>query len=264
MTSTLWMGDASDIVETEKHKPIALRQSGTVEIESWVYNPSDGKAILTIITDDFRPEESLEFIAQEKANPNDFLNVNVLYQDRRDGYVLEVEGLSSQWDVMAVGVKINDAGYSETVSSSNETDDEEDTSNQEENPLKGVEYYLQADQRTIDQDAEMVALDRDAYEQRFVSFEIEDTQNEIENEQQSIQSAAEKKDRLYETIKELENDQSYQTGEEVDETQIEIDRLNKQIRDLDDDIYDHEMSIGMLEEKLQSLEEMKETVAASQ
>lgn len=265
MTSNVWMEDNEDVVQTELHQSIQLRQSGSIEIESWTYNPRTQNAILTLKTEGFRPEESLEFVAQEKANPNEFLSINVLYEDRRDGYVVEVEGLSNQWGVMAVGVKIDDAGYAEMVAGTSEEEGEEDTQSDnqssEENPLRGVEHFLQADQRMIERDGELVAGEREEYARVFVSIEIEETENEMKKEQEAIHSAETQKDRLYETVSELEGDQSYQTGEEVDETQIEIDRLNTRIRELDDDIYDHEMSIGMLEEKIKSLEEKQQTVA---
>lgn len=256
ITSRLWAGGEEELIHTTQQTPIPLRNTGSIQIEEWVYNPDTRKAYLTIQKDGIRPEESLSFVPQERVSPRHMLPHTVVYESRH-GLVLEIENLSDVWEVMAVGVIVNRPNYSVM----NDDEAEEETSSS--NPLDDVEYFLQADQRVIEIDTEIDVRDDHEYAASFVQFEINQTAQDIEMEENQKQKAQEHRDRLYRTLSELEDDQSYQTAEEIDDTQIEIDRLKSEIRAIDDAIYDHDVAIENKQAKIESLEEKREETALS-
>ena len=254
LTSRLWAGGEHEVIETAHQTPISLRNTGAIYIEEWVYNPDTRKAYLTIQTDGLRAEESLSFVPQERVSPRDMLPHTVVYESRH-GLVLEIENLSSEWEVMAVGLVVNRPSYSIM------NDEEEDEEATPSNPLDDVEYFLQTDQRVIDINTDIGIKDDHEYAAAFVQFEIEQAERDIETEEQQKQNAQDHRDRLYRTLSELEDDQSYQTAEEIDETQIEIDRLKGEIRAIDDAIYDHDVAIENQQAKIENLEEKREETA---
>ena len=256
MTSRLWAGGEHEVVETPHQSAIPLNNTGDVYIEEWVYNPTTRKAYLTLQTDGMRAEESLSFVPQEAANPRQMLPHNVVYESRH-GLVLEIENLSSEWDIMAVGLIVNRPTYS-TVNDENE--DEEPAPI---NPLNDVEYYLQTDQRVVKTDPTMEIKSDEEYAASFVQFEIDQAERDVEAEENQRQKAQEHRDRLYRTLAELEDDQDYQTAEEKEDTQVEIDRIKGDIRTIDDAIYDHNVAIQNHEAKIENLQEKKEETAVN-
>ena len=256
MTSRLWAGGEHEVVETPHQSAISLNNTGDVYIEEWVYNPTTNKAYLTLQTDGMRAEESLSFVPQEAANPRHMLPHNVVYQSRH-GLVLEVENLSSEWDILAVGLVVNRPNYS-TIEEENE--DEEPI---EISPLDDVEYFLQTDQRVIETDPTVEIQSDEEYAADFVQFEIDQAERDVESEENQRQKAQDHRDRLYRTLIELEDDQDYQTAEEIDDTQVEIDRLKGDIRNIDDAIYDHNVAIQNHQAKIENLQEKKEETAIS-
>jgi hypothetical protein len=190
-------------------------------------------------------------LAQEKANPYDFLPAEVLYQSRNEGYVLEISNLSNQWEVIAIGVDVTGGRYSEMITELGEEGDDD----QPKNPLSNVDYFLQADQRIIETNTELVAENEQVYAERFIQFEVDETKNEIKKEEERIAGAEKKKDHYYQIIAELEDELTYQTDDELEQSELEILRLKEYIRSLDDDIHDYKINIELLEQKVENLKE---------
>ncbi len=181
---------------------------------------------------------------------------NVVYESRH-GLVLEIENLSSEWDILAVGLVVNRPTYS-TIDDENE--DEEST---QKSPLDDVVYFLQTDQRVVETDPTMEIKSDEEYAVSFVQFEIDQAERDVEAEENQRQKAQEHRDRLYRTLTELESDQEYQTAEENEDTQVEIDRIKGDIRTIDDTIYDHNIAIQNHEAKIENLQEKKQETAVS-
>ncbi len=254
MSSRLWAGSENEVVETPHQSAISLNNTGDIYIEEWVYNPTTNKAYLTLQTDGMKAEESLSFVPQEAANPRQMLPHNVVFESRH-GLVLEIENLSSEWEVLAVGLVVNRPTYSIV----NEEEEEEEI--EQRSPLDDVQYFLQTDQRIVETDSTIEVKSDEEYAASFVQFEIDQAERDIKVEENQRQQAQEHRDRLYRTLTDLETDQAYQTAEEKEETQVEVDRIKGDIRTIDDAIYDYNIAIQNHEAKIENLQEKKQETA---
>ena len=99
LTSKFYLKTEDPLYHTKTYEAVSSNITGTVTIENRVYHPANNSLDMVIKLDQ-TDEEEVSFVAQEKANPNIKLPVQLLYED--DGYyVVRISDLSPNWEALA-------------------------------------------------------------------------------------------------------------------------------------------------------------------
>ncbi|WP_176586171.1 hypothetical protein [Priestia megaterium] len=149
LTSKFYLKTEDPLYPTKTYEEVSSNITGTVTNENRVYHPANSSLNMVIKMD--QTDEEVSFLAQEKANPNIKLPVQLLYED--DGYyVVRVSDLSSNWEALSFDL-YQENEEKETVNVNDVTSDSE-TDSTEEIDAHALITTLYSDQRKTKKEKE--------------------------------------------------------------------------------------------------------------
>ena len=232
------------IRNTTINEELSIPGSGSVIIQSWLYDPSKNEMEVTLLTKDIKNLENdvLFNVFQRNGNLNG-LQVKTVFNDD-EIYVLKIYGLSNEFQQVALDViKQTDEEFNEM----------EQTSHQKSEKHKQVLTTLYADQRKVKQEKIDVKTDKE-YEVYLSDVLIEETNLQIKKAKNDIQNEETKQQTIQNEIKNNEEKLIYQTEDEKAETQSIIDGYQQLINESSEKKEQFEEKITLLNEKIEKLE----------
>ncbi|MGC9933845.1 hypothetical protein [Priestia aryabhattai] len=257
LTSKFYLKTEDPLYHTNIYKSVSSNITGTVTIENRVYHPANGSLDMVIKLDQ-TDEEEVSFVAQEKANPNIKLPVQLLYED--DGYyVVRVSDLSPNWEALAFDL-YQESEEKETVNVDDITSDSE-TGSTEEVDAHALITTLYSDQRKTKSEEGKGTKSKQEYALLVNDLEKQFVKKKMRNYEKAITVEVKHKRQTQQEMNELQRDMKYQVEEEKADTESKIAMKKDAIQSSDASIQLYKDEQKSLQEKLQKLNEKQRDLA---
>lgn len=247
LTSKVYMEDKIDILNTEIGKEFNLNANGTFMINDWVYDEQKNKMQITLITSKMSSYLSeLNFESVARIDVQNKLETEVVYSSN-DIYIININDIPKNFEQIALRLIKNDISFEE------EFEQNEMVQQKEKNNIITSIY---TDERKVKKE-EILETDVKYYAVKVTDEMIEESQNEIENTNKTIESETEFIAYINGEIVKLKQELIYQTLEEQTATNNEIYQLEKEIETHNREIKNLELDIQSYDAKIKRLEQRK-------
>lgn len=241
------MEDKIDILNTEIGKEFNLNANGTFMINDWVYDEQKNKMQITLITSKMSSYLSeLNFESVARIDVQNKLETEVVYSSN-DIYIININDIPKNFEQIALRLIKNDISFEE------EFEQNEMVQQKEKNNIITSIY---TDERKVKKE-EILETDVKYYAVKVTDEMIEESQNEIENTNKTIESETEFIAYINGEIVKLKQELIYQTLEEQTATNNEIYQLEKEIETHNREIKNLELDIQSYDAKIKRLEQRK-------
>ncbi|MBF0706018.1 hypothetical protein IQ283_05305 [Alkalihalobacillus hwajinpoensis] len=245
--------DPAKVQQTPLKESLTISGYGELIVEDWIYNPDRNFMIVTLNLEKSPTiyEGNLIFIAQEKEHPNRDLPTSVEYQDG-NRYVVSIQQVSPSFEVMALDINKDEISNGSLIQG-------------EPSPPKGGEKSnelarIYTDERKVKVDTQLSVQTEKEYEVAAISQKINQAKKTIEEKQEMIQTIEERLKEIDQKVVELESEQFYETEEEKEQTNAQINQLENKKEQLNREASDGELAIQTTREKLTMLKEKRDMV----
>ncbi|QTL52779.1 hypothetical protein [Priestia aryabhattai] len=257
LTSKFYLQIEDPLYHTKTYEVVSSNITGTVTIEKLVYHRASSSLDMVIKLDQ-TDEEKVSFLAQEKANPNVKLPVQLLYED--DGYyVVRINALSPNWEVLAFDL-YQENEEKETVNVDDVTSDLE-TGSTEKIDAHALITTLYSDQRKTKSEEGKGIKNKQEYALLVNELEKDFAKKKMKNYEKAITVETKHKRQTQQEMNELQRDMKYQVEEEKADTESKLAMKKDAIQSSDESIQLHEDEQKGLQEKLQKLNEKQQDLA---
>ncbi|MGE6202981.1 hypothetical protein [Guptibacillus hwajinpoensis] len=245
--------DHAKVQQTPLEESLTISGYGELIVEDWIYNPDENFMIVTLNLENSPTiyNENLIFVAQEKEDPNRDLPTSVEYQNGTQ-YVISIQQVSSSFEVMALDINKVDNSNGSLIQG-------------EPSPLKGGEKSnelarIYTDERKVKVDTQLSIQTEKEYEVASLSQKINQAKKTIEEKEGLIQKIEERLKEIDQKVVELESEQFYETEEEKEQTNAQINQLENEKDQLNREASDGELAIQTTREKLTMLKGKRDMV----
>ncbi|MYL65508.1 hypothetical protein GLW07_19295 [Bacillus hwajinpoensis] len=245
--------DHAKVQQTPLKESLTISGYGELIVEEWIYNPDKNFMIVTLNLEKSPTiyEENLIFIAQEKEHPNRDLPTSVEYQDG-NRYVVSIQQVSPSFEVMALDINKGDNNNGSLIQG-------------QPSPPKGGEKSnelarIYTDERKVKVDTQLRVQTEKEYEVASLSQKINQAKKTIEEKKEMIQTIEERLKEIDQKVVVLESEQFYETEEEKEQTNSQINQLENEKDKLNREASDGELAIQTTREKLTMLKEKRNMV----
>ncbi|MCU7741366.1 hypothetical protein [Priestia megaterium] len=257
LTSKFYLKTEDPLYHTNTYEAVYSNITGTVTIENRVYHPANNSLDMVIKMDQ-TDEEEVSFVAQEKANPNIKLPVQLLYKD--DGYyVVRISDLSSNWEALAFDL-YQENEEKETVNVDDVTSDSE-TGSTEDIDAHALITTLYSDQRKTKSEERKGTKNKQDYALLVNELEKDFVKKKMKNYEKATKVEVKHKRQTQQEMNELQRDMKYQVQEEKADTESKIAMKKDAIQSSDASIQLYKDEQKSLQEKLQKLNEKQQDLA---
>lgn len=267
-TSKYWMYDDSAIAQTDYDKSINGLSQTTLTLRSWEYNPTNHLMEVTIErehTGTDAVEPTFTFEAKGKETKDIYPAKKVYESD--DIMVIHIENIPSTYHVIGLFVtehrdsKILKQEYKKQFKDDN-NEAATDVDKMEQSTLsKPEEVIIVGDYRKIKENKNLVIKSEKEYKKENIIEEMKRIEQEISLIiDESIPFEEELIDTLAKEKATLKQDMKYETKEEKDQSEKEIEQKENAITSAEEEIEHYKNHVKELKEKYENREEKLEAL----
>ena len=257
-TSRLWLFDDEPIMQTPFNEEITALSQTTISLLSWKYNDEG---------------EFMEVIISKKHTGSDVIKPTFDYEVEEESLgSLEHEIILETEDLVVLKIKEVRPDYRFMMLTMEEVRDKEtliveqkelndDLEEDELNLPKPIKYVFYGDYREIEKANDLVIKDEDDYRKERLELEIENIEKQIDfivNDKIKLEQKLAVE--LEMKIKALKEDLEFQTTEEKEETNLDIESYENDIVNVLQNIKEFEKDVEGLEERIESYKKRIEKI----
>jgi len=258
LTSKFYIQVPDKINQTALNKPIRFSTFGQITVLKEEYNPRTNLIQIRFKIDG-EENQSFKFKAQERTNPGVMLPIKELYKDNHN-YVVEIQKVSPEWGAIALDVYY-EKSKDEEIDMKKFIEQAPQEDKKEEEDVDRLLTTIFADQRKVEVNEDVLALNKNEYEVYFVQNVKKELQEKIKRIQQMKKLEEENAKETQSEIENIKKEMKYQTATEIAESKSKLTSLESKIKDSDQNVSMLEDEEKMVNEKIKKLNEKANEVS---
>ena len=250
LTSKIWLPSDVSIQNTAIGTTLNTTESVGVRLQSWQYNPSTHFMEAAFTYQNSDNLQNIKFTPTAHVDTNKALSLSVTVPYEHNGYlVIQIQNVPQNWNVISLWI---DSQQEQTVDlTQNDSGVEFHSSNTKTTMQQGANFFC--DFRKVVRNSSLKSQSSLYYSLKSIDNEISTVQSHIAQTNKKIISANLSIQQLTSDITALNDNEKYQTAEEVKQSKDAIQSKTAQINDLKSSISQFRSDIKNDQLKLQKL-----------
>ena len=250
LTSKMWLPSDVSIQNTAVGTMLNTTESVGVRLQSWQYNPSTHFMEAAFTYQDSDNLQNIKFIPTAHTDTNKAVNLNVTVPYEHNGFfVVQIQNVPQNWNVISLWI---DSQQEHTVDlTQSDSGIETAASSPSTNMQQGANFFC--DVRKVVRNNSLKSQSSMYYSLKSVDNEISTVQSHMTQTKKKIAAANLSIQQLTSDISVLNDNEKYQTADEVKQSKDTIQSKTTQINELKNSIAQFQSDIKNDQLKLQKL-----------
>ena len=250
LTSKLWLPSDVSIQNTAVGTMLSTTESVGVRLQSWQYNPSTRFMEATFTYQNSDNFQNIKFIPIAHTDTNKAVNLDVAIPYEHNGLiVVQIQNVPQKWNVISLWI---DSQQEQTVDLSQpDSEADTDTEGQVSRIQQGANFFC--DVRKVVRNSSLKSQSSLYYSLKSIDNEISTVQSHTAQTNKKVAAANLNIQQLTSDISVLNDNQKYQTADEVKQSKDAVQSKTSQISDLKNSIVQFQTDIKNDQLKVQKL-----------